>query len=147
MIYRVGNHNPALVYGELEDAEHYTPRPAPELVAVFVRQGGEHELDALHYVRAMNATMPTCTCRVICCCGALVGSTSGCESCMEHNGECVGADLGELLGELVRTVENHGHRDHAEGICVEILQRFGWLGRYAQRVIVRHVDVSQENGS
>jgi hypothetical protein len=82
MIYRVGNHNPALVYREnFGDARG-------ELVAVFVAQGGEHELDALHYVRAMNATMPACTCRVICCCGALVGTTSGCESCAEHNGEC-----------------------------------------------------------
>jgi hypothetical protein len=88
MNYRVGNHNRVLVYGEPEDAEHYTPRPHGELVAVFVREGGENELDALHYVRAMNATMPGCTCRVICCCGALVGTTSGCETCAEHEVEC-----------------------------------------------------------
>jgi hypothetical protein len=128
MKYRTGNHNPALVYGEHDDAAHFTPPPAPELVAVFVRQGGEHELDALHYVRAMNATMPTCTCRAICCCGALVGTTSGCESCMEHNGECVGADLGELLDAYVAdlTAGGDGGMDRAE-----ILRRFGWLGRYA----------------
>jgi hypothetical protein len=90
--YRVGNHNPALVYGEHDDAEHFTPRPRGELVTVFVRQGGEHELDALDYVRAMNATMPGCTCRVICCCGALVGTTPGCETCAEHNGECLPKD-------------------------------------------------------
>lgn len=89
MKYRVGNHNRALVYAEPDDAEHYTPRPRGDLVAVFVQQGGEHELDALHYVRAMNATMPGCTCRVICCCGALVGTTPGCETCAEHNGECL----------------------------------------------------------
>lgn len=89
MRYRIGNHNPALVYGEHDAAESFTPRPKPEMIAVFVRrEDGEHELDALHYVRAMNATMPSCTCRVVCCCGALVGTTSGCETCMEHNGEC-----------------------------------------------------------
>lgn len=88
MRYRIGNHNRVLVYAELEDAEHYTPPPRGELVAVFVRKGGEDELDALHYVRAMNATMPGCTCRVICCCGQLVGTTSGCETCAEHNVEC-----------------------------------------------------------
>jgi hypothetical protein len=82
----------ALVYGEPDEVEHYTPRPRPDLVAVFVREGGENELDALHYVRAMNATMPGCTCRVICCCGALVGTTSGCETCAEHANECVPDD-------------------------------------------------------
>lgn len=92
MKYRVGNHNRALVYAEPEDAEFYTPRPRGELVAVFVQQGGENELDALHYVRAMNATMPGCTCRVICCCGALVGTTSGCETCAEHTVECMAGD-------------------------------------------------------
>jgi hypothetical protein len=125
--YRVGNHNPALVYGKHDDAEHFTPQLAPELVAVFVRQG-EREPDALHYVRAMNATMPTCTCRVICCCGALVGTTSGCETCMEHNGECIGGDLGDLLDELTDEDLGQPHRAH---VRAEILKRFGWLGRYA----------------
>ena len=138
MNYRTGNHNPALVYGERDDAEFFTPPPDPELVAVFVRQGGGHELDALHYVRAMNATMPTCTCRVICYCGALAGTTSDCETCMEHNGECVGADLGELLDDLISMVRN---RSDDEGTTyedldidakrTEIMERFGWLGRYA----------------
>lgn len=126
MNYRTGNHNPALVYGEHEDAQHFTPPPAAELVAVFIRrEGDEHRRDALHYARAMNATMPTCTCRVICCCGALVGTTSGCETCEEHNGECVGADLEEALQELL---DADGH--DREGWRVLILQRFGWLGRY-----------------
>lgn len=89
MKYFTDQERPALVWGLPVDAEHYTPLPKPELVAVFVREGGENELDALHYVRAMNAEMPGCTCRVICCCGALVGTTVGCETCAEHNGECV----------------------------------------------------------
>lgn len=131
MNYRTGNHNPALVYREPEDAQHYTPRPPGELVAVFAAKGGEDELDALHYVRAMNATMPTCTCRVICSCGALVGSTSGCETCMEHNGECVGADLGEALDDLISTVGNHGSSTQIASVRTEIMERFGWLGRYA----------------
>ena len=124
MKYWTDSHNPALVYGEHDDAQHYTPPPAPELVAVFVRQGGEHELDALHYVRAMNATMPCCTCRVICYCGALVGTTSGCEGCEEHNGECIGADLAELVQELLDADDRSETRDDIE-------RRFGWLGRYA----------------
>lgn len=145
MKYRVGNHNPALVYGEHDDAEYFTPPPAAELIAVFVRQGGEHELDALHYVRAMNATMPACTCRVICYCGALVGTTSGCESCMEHNGECVGANLGELLQEFeAHVMIGAESRNEIAALRAEILQRFGWLGRYAQRVVVRHIDASQD---
>ncbi len=128
--YRTGNHNPALVYAEPEDAEFYTPRPKGELVAVFTARPGDSnsaELDALHYVRAMNATMPACTCRVICYCGALVGSTSGCESCMEHNGECVGADLGELLDDLTDFDTPQPERTRIRG---EIIERFGWLGRY-----------------
>lgn len=131
MIYRVGNHNPALVYGEHDDAEHFTPRPKDQFVAVFVGRNeiDSAELDALHYVRAMNATMPGCTCRVICHCGALVGSTSGCESCMEHNGECVGADLGELLDDLM--LQSRDGTAEADRLRTEILQRFGWLGRYA----------------
>jgi hypothetical protein len=92
MKYFTDRDRPALVYAELEDAEHYTPRPKPVFVAVFVQEGGENELDALHYVRAMNAEMPGCTCRVICCCGALVGTTPGCETCAEHNGECMPQD-------------------------------------------------------
>lgn len=114
MIYRTGNHNKALVY------HHELPGDRGDLVAVFVAQDGERELDALRYVRAMNAEMPICTCRVICCCGALVGSTSGCESCMEHNGECVGADLGELLEQLESTFGV----EHA-AVRAEILERFG----------------------
>lgn len=83
--YRTGRHNPALVY------RHDTSQPGDRgvLVAVFVAQGGEHEADARYYARAMNATMPGCTCRVVCCCGALVGTTSGCETCAEHNVECI----------------------------------------------------------
>lgn len=131
MNYRTGNHNPALVYAEDDYAEHYTPRPAPELVAVFVRQGGEHELDALHYARAMNATMPCCTCRVICCCGALVGTTSGCETCEEHNAECIGADLAELLDDFVRALAFDGGGGVADAVRAEIERRFGWLGKYA----------------
>lgn len=126
MNYRTGNHNPALVYGEHVDAEFITPRPAAALVAVFAREDGEREDDALHYVRAMNATMPICTCRVICCCGALVGTTSGCETCMEHNGECVGADLDELLEQFESTFG----AEHA-AVRTEIMERFGWLGKYA----------------
>jgi len=129
--YRVGNHNPALVYGEHDDAGHYTPRRPAELVAVFVRQCGEHELDALHHVRAMNATMPTCTCRVICGCGALVGTTPGCETCMEHNGECVGADLGEMLDDLMSASRDPDlDGTEADRLRTEIMERFGWLGRY-----------------
>jgi len=87
--YRVGNHNRVLVYAEPEDAKHYTPPPRGELVAVFVsRPEGAAEHDALRYVRAMNATMPGCTCRVICWCGELVGTTNGCETCEEHSVEC-----------------------------------------------------------
>lgn len=124
--YRLGNHNQALVYRHDDDMR----TAADELVAVFVAQGGENELDALHYARAMNAEMPDCTCQVICCCGALVGTTSGCETCMEHNGECVGADLGELLNDLISNVGNHGSDYEANAIRAEILKRFGWLGRY-----------------
>lgn len=97
MKYRTGRHNPALVYAEPEDAKHYNPVPRGELVAVFVGRPGDSDsagLDALRYVRAMNATMQGCTCRVICCCGALVGTTSGCETCAEHNGECVDLPAG-----------------------------------------------------
>ena len=128
MIYRTGRHNPALVYGEDDVARHFTPPPDAELVAVFVRQAGEHEPDARHYVRAMNATMPCCTCRVICDCGALVGTTSGCEGCMEHNGECIGADLGELLDVFQNAIDRGGS---GEAYRAEIMERFGWLGRYA----------------
>lgn len=123
--YRTGNHNSALVYRYGD----FTPADRGELVAVFVAQGGEHELDALRYSRAMNAEMPGCTCRVICCCGALVGSTSGCETCMEHNGECIGADLGELLGELA-ALSYDGQIAAADEAKADILRRFGWLGRY-----------------
>lgn len=87
MRYRVGVDNNQLVYVEPDFPEHFHPRPEPILAAVFV--GPEAELDALHYVRAMNAEMPGCTCRVVCCCGALVGTTSGCETCAEHSAECV----------------------------------------------------------
>lgn len=130
--YRIGNHNPALVYAEPDDAEHYTPRPRGELVAVFVARPGDDdtpELNALHYVRAMNATMPCCTCRVICCCGDLVGSTSGCETCMEHNGECIGDDLGELLDDLM--LQSRDGTAEADRLRTQIMERFGWLGRYA----------------
>jgi hypothetical protein len=141
--YRTGNHNPALVYGEHVDAEFITPRPAAALVAVFVREDGEREDDALHYVRAMNAEMPICTCRVICCCGALVGTTSGCETCMEHNGECIDADLAELLDALISTTSRRANdEEHSsdeltyldleqDEIRTRILANFGWLGRYA----------------
>lgn len=146
MNYRTGNHNPALVYGERDDAEFFAPPPAAELVAVFVR---EHEADALHYARAMNATMPTCTCRVICYCGALVGSTSGCETCEEHNGECVGADLGELLDNLITYSSGDLPARAADDTRAEILRRFGWLGRYAPPPREQHVNVAQftENGT
>lgn len=90
MPYRVDRHNHQLVYLEHPDREHFTPPPEAELIAVFMDAGNETaDLHALHYTRAMNATMPGCTCPVICCCGALVGTTPGCETCAAHNVECV----------------------------------------------------------
>lgn len=132
MNYRTGNHNPALVYREA-----YGSPDRGTLVAVFVEP--EAESEAQHYVRAMNAEMPTCTCRVVCCCGALVGTTSGCETCMEHNGECIDADLGELLDQLTGMARERGpddqiitHVDIEMGdLRTQIMERFGWLGRYA----------------
>ena len=85
-VYRVGRHNPALVYRQAYRGA------AEALVAVFVERGGDPDPEARHYVRAMNATMPGCTCRIVCCCGALVGTTPGCETCAEHNVECVGGE-------------------------------------------------------
>ncbi len=83
--YRLGRNCDDIVYLQHGDQ----PADADERVAVFTRDGGEKSLDALHYVRAMNATMPDCTCRVICDCGALVGATTGCEGCEEHTAECL----------------------------------------------------------
>lgn len=97
MKFRVGNHNRALVYAMPDFPECYNPPPRGDLVAVFV--GPEAEPEALRYTRAMNAEMPGCTCRVVCCCGALVGTTSGCETCAEHNGECVPQPEDEPGGE------------------------------------------------
>jgi hypothetical protein len=82
--YRTGNHNPALVYRY----DSSQPGDRGVLVAVFVDKGGEDELDALHFVRAMNATLPGCTCPLVCSCGELPGTTVGCETCAEHVNEC-----------------------------------------------------------
>ena len=69
---------------------------------------GRSAEDAARWLaRALSATMPGCTCRVICDCGALVGTTPGCEGCAEHNVEC--SPPGPVIG--LADVGDHDNPD------------------------------------
>jgi hypothetical protein len=116
--YRLGRHHDDTVYLQLGDE----PSEHDERVAVFTRSAGEAPIDALHYVRAMNATMPDCTCPVVCHCGELVGNgPSGCETCAEHEIECWAETLtrrrvaGLLLDWLAEHRDWYGSRPATEG--------------------------------
>jgi hypothetical protein len=136
-IYRHGRHHDDTVYLQLGDEPSYTD----ERVAIFVRGGGENELDALHYVRAMNATMPGCTCPVVCSCGALVGTTSGCETCAEHENECQ-PPPDEVAYLLWSSRHDAWWRPDACGYTTVLKN----AGRYTRDEAVRHVVASAQCG-